>query len=281
MPKNIAQLLYVVRILLEYGRHLAATIERRAAAPGFGLFAALFGTAKLPVILAYLHRGILRATALESLLLKRAATGRDVAVAPIRPRSAPGARAKADPVEEPIVPQIERLAAERAKYDAPADPDHLPTLEEIEAQVRNRPIGRTIADICRDLGIVPGLCTRAFWDAAIEAIVCYEGSAVKCWQDMNRKSEQFQREQEQDPAEQQMQRQATSEDRPETKQMDRGGPLYVHQPLGFKLGEPLVDPFSDVQALAQLCQNLSGQGASRPPVDATGPPSPAGMRLAA
>jgi len=73
VPENIAGLLYVVGVLLEYGRHLAATIERRAAAPGFGLFAALFGSPRLPVILTYLHRGILRATALETLLLQRAA----------------------------------------------------------------------------------------------------------------------------------------------------------------------------------------------------------------
>jgi len=37
MPENIARLLYVVRILLDFGHHLAATIERRAAGPGFWL----------------------------------------------------------------------------------------------------------------------------------------------------------------------------------------------------------------------------------------------------
>jgi hypothetical protein len=40
---------------------------------------------------------------------------------------------------------------------SPADTSlaHLPTPEEIAAEVRRRPIGAVIADICRDFGIVP------------------------------------------------------------------------------------------------------------------------------
>jgi len=224
MPKNIAQLLSVVRILLEYGRHLAATIERRAAAPGFGLFAALFGTARLPVILAYLHRGILRATALESLLLERAATGHDVAIAPLHTPSEPAAdsaEAKIDPLHEPLGAQIARLAAERAEHDAPIDPNHLPTLEDMDAEIRDRPIGLTIAHIRRDLGIVAGLCTRSFWDAVTEAVICYESSALKCSDDMQHKPELFQREQKDDPAAGQMQRQSAPEDDLSSEQMHR------------------------------------------------------------
>ena len=222
MPTNIAQLLYVVRILLEYGRHLAATIERRAAAPGFGLFAALFGTARLPVILAYLHRGVLRATALESLLRERAATGRDVAMAPLHTCSEPdadNAKAKIDPLHEPLGAQFARLAAERAEHDAPIDPDHLPTLEAIEAEIRDRPIGLTIAHIRRDLGIVAGLCTRAFWDAVTEAVFCSESSALKCPDETPYKSELFQREQKDDPVAEHMQHRSSLEDDLPSEQM--------------------------------------------------------------
>ncbi|HTX48478.1 MAG TPA: hypothetical protein VME40_03705, partial [Caulobacteraceae bacterium] len=177
------QLLFVVRIMLDYGRHLAATIDRRAAAPGFRLFAALFGSAKLPVIHAHLRRGILRAAALESLLLQRAATGRDVDESPgATPQ--PGAHAGVDPLFERLDIQIARLVAQRAEYDAPVDPDLMPDPSQIEAEILSRPLGRTIADIGRDLGIVPGLCTRAFCDAVLAAIACYHDSDAACREDI-------------------------------------------------------------------------------------------------
>ena len=62
--EHIAFLLYAVDVLLSYGRHLLATIQRRAAAPTFPTIASCFGTANLATILAHLNRGILRATAL-------------------------------------------------------------------------------------------------------------------------------------------------------------------------------------------------------------------------
>jgi len=265
VPANIAALLYVVAKLLEYGRHLVATMERRAASPGFWLFAAVFGTASLRVILAHLHRGILRAAALETLLLTRAATGRDVQ--PSAPRPASSATAAVDPLYEPLRPQFARLLAERARSDAPIDPDHLPTPAQIEAEVRNRPIGRTVAAICRDLGIVPGMCTREFWDALMEAIACYEGSAVQYWQEMHRRSEAIQ--------------QAALDD-PELQRLEQHAALYPHQTLGFKLGERPVDPFRDLPQPTQPRDDvpLSQEHAAAPP-EATGPPPPPAMPLAA
>ena len=184
VPQNIAQLLYVVRILLEYGRHLAATLERRAAAPGFVLFSRLFGTARLAVIHAHLHRGILRAAALETVLLKRAETGRDVEISkPAQSESA--AQLLAGPEAEPLADQVARLLAQRAQYDTPVDPARLPGLEEIAAEVTRHPITRTIAAICRDLGLVAGLCTHAFWNALVLAMVCYQASDVNCRDDAN------------------------------------------------------------------------------------------------
>ena len=180
LPENIARLIYVLRILLEYGRHLVATMERRAAGPGFWLFRAVFGTAELPVILSHLNRGILRATALESLLLRRAASGRDAAAAALHTGPAPDADANTDPCNEPFNAQIARLTAERARHDAPIDPVNPAAQDQIETEVRTRPIGRTIADIRRDLGIIAMLCTRAFWDTVADAIARYENSEADC-----------------------------------------------------------------------------------------------------
>ena len=175
MPENIARLLAVLRILLEFGRHLAATIELRATRDGFWLFRAMFGTAQLPVIHAYLYRGILRATALESLLLQRAAAGRDLAAAP---PATSGTPANADPCDEPFNAQIARLHAERARHDAPVDPDNLATSLQIEAEVRDRSISRTIDDIRRDFGVVAIICTTQFWADITDATSRYGASAA-------------------------------------------------------------------------------------------------------
>ena len=69
MPERIAFLLHAVGILLGYGRNLLDTVRHRASAPTFPTIAACFGTANLSTILAHLNRGILRATALERVLL--------------------------------------------------------------------------------------------------------------------------------------------------------------------------------------------------------------------
>src|SRR5579863_6801048 len=78
LPSNIEALLHAVRILLGYGRHLIDTLHQRAKAPNFAAIAANYGTSNLSTILAHLNRGILRAVALERVLLARAASGRDI-----------------------------------------------------------------------------------------------------------------------------------------------------------------------------------------------------------
>ena len=52
----------------------------------------------------------------------------------------------------------------------------MPTAREIAAEVRRRPIGAVIADICHDLGITPGQLDRATWDELVDAILAYRGS---------------------------------------------------------------------------------------------------------
>ncbi|HTV46137.1 MAG TPA: hypothetical protein VMF05_12540 [Stellaceae bacterium] len=266
VPEHIARLLYVVRILLGYGRHLAATIERRAAAPGFSLFAALFGTAKLPVIRAHLHRGILRAATLESLLLQRAATGRDVAAAPLHTRAAPGANASVDPLDEPFDAQVARLTAERAQHDAPVDPDNLATADQIEAEIRARPIARTLADICRDLGVVAVMCTREFWDALTDAIAGHEDSTVACREDLPPGPEGSQQEPEEDS---------------EPEHSDRGRALSPRQRPRINIPSRPVDLFRPKPALAWPRHDvpISNRRAAVAP-EATGPPR-AAMKLAA
>jgi hypothetical protein len=59
----------------------------------------------------------------------------------------------------------------------------MPTTEQIAAEVRRRPIGAVIADIFRDLGVVPGHFDRAFWDELSLAIIRHGGSLVRLAKD--------------------------------------------------------------------------------------------------
>ena len=53
--------------------------------------------------------------------------------------------------------------------------------EQIAAQVRRRPIGAVIADICRDLGIMPN---HPLWPELSEVIVCHGGNLVRLVKDI-------------------------------------------------------------------------------------------------
>jgi hypothetical protein len=174
MPAALGRVLSLVRKLIDYGKQLATTVQQRAAAPGFALFASTFGTADLAVILARITNGLRRAAALEARLCLRAARGQDLTPSPIRLPETRGPRAArqvappaAQPDPQPMAPAEDpRLA-------------RLPTEEEIAAEVRRRPVGAVIVDICRDLGIAPGHLDRAFWDEINHAIIMYGGSLAR------------------------------------------------------------------------------------------------------
>jgi hypothetical protein len=124
-PSRAARLLGLVRQLIDYGRQLAATL--RGNPPPFG-------PDGIALILARITHGLLRAEALEARIIRDAAR---VDAGPVPPR-APCHR------KSPPAPGL----------DPGLDPG-MPTSEQIAAEVRRRPIGAVIADICRDLGIMP------------------------------------------------------------------------------------------------------------------------------
>src|SRR5487761_2435975 len=163
VPEGIAAVLVLVRILLEYGRHLAATLEHRAA--------------------ARLSRGIRRATARERVLLARAARGRDLVVLQPRYRAEP-----APPSPAPQQPPGQQPPKPRP---ARAELPEFPTLEQLETEIRRRPIGRAIADICRDLGISPSLCNGRFWTALYCAIDWYRGNFAKYYKEIRGRVVEF------------------------------------------------------------------------------------------
>ena len=70
---------------------------------------------------------------------------------------------------------------DRGASTADPRPTRLPTPEDIAAEVRRRPIGAVIADICRDLGIVP---SHPLWRELPLAIIANGGNLATLVKDI-------------------------------------------------------------------------------------------------
>ena len=227
IPGRIGAVLHVLAALIAHARHFAATATTRVAAPEFATAAAVFGTYDLPTILHRMQRGLLRALALRDYLLARAARGHNLRFAwPPRVELQPHHRPPAKPAPTP-----------RAERRRPSRPDpallgpdepgasRMPTPRELAADVRRRPVGRTIAYICMDLGITPGLCDGAFWNQVEKTLRRYGGSLGRLYQVRARREDTFQRERDR---------------RPDTWHIDWRDlhPSTVRRALGCLIGEP-------------------------------------------
>ncbi len=183
MPARIAEVLRLAQTLTTYGRHISALISRPTTWFGFVIIARLFGTAAVPAMAAQIQRGIMRAMALEAMLLRRAQRGADLILAPSKtgPRKP---RQTTKPPEQ----------ASPSTKTPPLTLENLPTQQETQAWVRRRPIGRTIAAIILDLGIAPTLCEGAVWNRVHEAIQAYRGSLTTVMKEVRRRVVQFEAE---------------------------------------------------------------------------------------
>ena len=160
-PSRAGRLLGLVRRLIDYGRQLAATLRTNTPP---------FSTTDIALILARITRGLLRAEALEARVIRDTARlDAEPAPprAPSRRRSSPAGATDAAS-REALVPRL--------------DPGiSLPTPEQIAAEVRRRPIGAVIADICRDLGIMP---SHPLWRELQELIIRYGGNLANLVKDI-------------------------------------------------------------------------------------------------
>jgi len=235
IPHRLAALLHVVRVLLGHGRRLVETVPERAANVEFATLAAVFGTYTMPTILARLQRGLLRAMALERYLLARAAKGREIGFvyyrdprdrAPAKPAAEPSEGAQGKPTAPPD-PQDSR-GLKRPAFDP--DDLRIPGPEELDAEVRRRPFGRTILAICMDLAVIPSFCTGPFWNQISDTLMNYGGSFTTLFKIREHRETSFQKERD--------------------KKSDTWAftwrhppPEIVRQVLGYMIGEvPILDP---------------------------------------
>jgi hypothetical protein len=226
IPGRIGAVLAVIQTLIAHARHFATIATARAAAPEFAPAAAIFGTYDVPPLLLRMHRGLLRALALQRYLLARAARGRNLRFIwppylDLQPHHRPPARPAPAKRPAPTSPRRKDPA-----LLGPGDPraSYLPTPEELDAEVRRRPVGRTITYICLDLGIAPCLCDGDFWDKIDKILRRYGGSLNRLYEVRAGREETFQRERDR---------------RPETWHIDwRNTSLTaMRQALGYMIGE--------------------------------------------
>jgi hypothetical protein len=165
-PTRTGRLIVLVRTLIDYGRQLAATLQQRTSATNIADVTRNFGTIDIGEILARITRGLLRAAALETRLVSSLA----------REPTAPAAPSIPSPRQPRAAPPADRSASR-------ADPrlPRLPTPEDIAAAVRRRPIGAVIADICRDLGIMP---SNPLWRELPLAIIANGGNLATLVKDI-------------------------------------------------------------------------------------------------
>jgi hypothetical protein len=159
---RVARLLDLVRKLIDYGKEVAATLHQRVATDPASVRRS-FGTGDLTLILSRIARGLLRANALEARLVHNAS------------RLDPEPRRRNPPAQ-----RRSHVAVSLAD-DARSRLASLPTPEQIAAEVRRRPIGAVIADICRDLGIMP---CHPLWRELSPLIIRHGGSLATLVKDI-------------------------------------------------------------------------------------------------
>ncbi len=153
---RVGRLLWIVRRLVAFGTNLLATLQAGASAERQALAMLSFGTKDLALIIARIKCGLLRAAGLEVRLNRFVRRGRDLQPPPWR-------------MAMPRKRQVADAAPDGAATEAAAPPvcaeilARLPSAEEIAEQVRTRPIGVVISDICRDLGLPPGMMDGVLW----------------------------------------------------------------------------------------------------------------------
>ena len=155
-PSRTTRLLGLLRKLIDYGTQLARSIQQRPALTTLVTIALHFGTRDIALILSRITRGLQLAGALEAKLVNRALP--EIVAQDFFRR----------PVDR--APRTARKAARRPRLP------EMPTAEEIAAALRDRPAGEVIAEICRDLGIVPA---HPLWGEIMMVVTEFGGNVMR------------------------------------------------------------------------------------------------------
>jgi hypothetical protein len=169
-PTRILRLLGVVRALITFGNHVAATLKANPCAETVRNIGGRFGAFDIALILARITRGLRLAQALEAIFAPHAdrpdptprTPGSAAASAPRQPR-------------RPVTPKP-ALPEDSAESILAA----LPSAEEIAEQLRSRPVHVVLTDICNDLGI---RMSDPLWHDIEQVLMDYNGSDLPLWKE--------------------------------------------------------------------------------------------------
>jgi hypothetical protein len=165
-PTRTGRVLGVLHKLINHGKNLLHTLQQCAAGAALpNTLPRNFGTFNVVLILSRIVRGLRLAAALEARLVAH----------PIRAAAAP-AQVRAPSERPPRIapPSDPRIA--RAAFPLP----NIPTAQDIAAALRHRSVGVVIAEICRDLGIVP---SHPLWNEIMAVVTEFGGSFVRLLKD--------------------------------------------------------------------------------------------------
>ena len=154
-PSQTAHLLILVRKLIDFGVLLANTLKQGASAATLAHVTRYYGIPDVALIIARITRGLQIAAALEARLISGASPAQ-LRPAPVRFPSARPPRTAMPGEQDTSEPERRRVSGADARLD------RLMSAEAIAADVRRRPVGAVLADICRDLGIMP--CHPLWWE---------------------------------------------------------------------------------------------------------------------
>jgi hypothetical protein len=177
MPSRSAHLRGLVQALIAFASALVENLATPAHPKVHADIARRFGTTNLGLITARIARGLLMAMALNR-RLARIAKKLD---SPAAQKTSMGAVALRT---RPAKPRAPRPSATHPNADDAAPLARLPTAEEIAVQIRHRPIGRVIEDICRDLGILP---SDPLWRDLQLPIIANGGNLVRLFKQVSKR----------------------------------------------------------------------------------------------
>jgi hypothetical protein len=141
--------------------------------------------------------------------------------------------------EDPEQPASTRSTVRKRTFPKAAwdDPQlFMPTLDDLERQVRSRPIGRSILDICLDLAVVPGFCHGQFWNELFDITNYFGGSVDRLMRQKARRQHAFCQEPDRKPN--------------SNRNWLRMKRDELRQVLGSFIAEPLVDPLGSPDVIA-------------------------------